>query len=807
MNNDDKLREQMKSEPVPDRLKPENIKIMLDNEAPKKKRSGISMAGRIAAAAAACTVIGGTAVYSLNNGKFNNKNATVSEAPVQQDSSETGTKPAEKDTEIKKQASYMSGAKNYDQIYTMFKEAKLKSEKEQNKYKSDDFVMEEADEDTVSAAAEAPMTNGGEYTGSTDAKGGGFGAGGDTEPEVPLVEGELPTEPKTEPVTEPVTETTTEPSTEPTTETTTEAPTEEPTTEADPEHSDTYYQEQDVLEADIVKTDGKRIYYIGSAPNKDQVFSNFLRVADVKDGKFTGHTSIELNSDFGDNENINITDMYIYNDMIAILGTDSCYDESDNYYYTHTFVSFYTTGDEPKLIDTYKQDGYYNDVRISPDGYMFLISEYTTCSFEEIGGSDNIRKYIPCYGMSKTFGAVEAEDILLPSEFDSAFWLNYSIIGSIDLNKSGAPKVKDIKTLADHSGCIYCSADNLYSAAGRWENGNTTAITRISIKDGNIEPQAGCTIDGYVKDQFSMSEYNGYFRVAASYTEMKETFHRYSDDEGFIDGLWDRIKGENSGYYTYETVKQDNRVYVLDMDMNMVGMVDGLGINEQVKSASFSGNMAYIVTFRQTDPLYAIDLSDPANPVVLSELKINGFSSYMQSWNDGLLLGFGNDADDDGRVTGLRLTMFDNSDPNNLKAADVYTWTNDTSMNDYDWDNLEGKSESYYNSVGTFERKALLIAPEKNLIGVPIVLDTYKYNANYEPDYTSTSQYVFFSFEDGKFRLKGDITAVQNGWDTIYEAVRYDRALYIGDYVYTLSSNKFVASDIHTLDITDELVF
>lgn len=803
MNNDDKLREQMKSEPVPDRLKPENIKIMLDNEAPKKKRSGISMAGRIAAAAAACTVIGGTAAYSLNNGKFNNKNATVSEASIQQDSRETGTKPAEKDTEIKKQASYMSGAKNYDQIYTMFKEAKLKSEKEQNKYKSDDFVMKEADEDTVSAAAEAPMTNGGEYTGSTDAKGGGFGAGGDTEPEVPIIDGELPTEPKTEPVTE----TTTEASTEPATETTTEAPTEEPTTEADPEHSDTYYQEQDVLEADIVKTDGKRIYYIGSAANKNQVFSNFLRVADVKDGKFTGHTSIELNSDFGDNENINVIDMYIYNDMIAILGTDSYCDESDNYYYTHTFVSFYTTGDEPKLIDTYKQDGYYNDVRISPDGYMFLISEYSTCSFEEIGGSDNIRKYIPCYGMSKTFGAVEAEDILLPNEFDSALWLNYSIIGSIDLNKSGAPKVKDIKTLADHSGCIYCSADNLYSAAGRWENGNTTDITRISIKDGNIEPQAGCTIDGSVNDQFSMSEYNGYFRVAASYTEMKETFHRYSDDEGFIDGLWDRIKGENNGYYSYETVKQDNRVYVLDMDMNMVGMVDGLGINEQVKSASFSGNMAYIVTFRQTDPLYAIDLSDPANPVVLSELKINGFSSYMQSWNDGLLLGFGNDADDDGRVTGLRLTMFDNSDPNNLKAADVYTWTNDTSMNDYDWDNLEGKSESYYNSVGTFERKALLIAPEKNLIGVPIVLDTYKYNANYEPDYTSTSQYVFFSFEDGKFRLKGDITAVQNGWDTIYKAVRYDRALYIGDYVYTLSSNKFVASDIHTLDITDELVF
>ena len=73
MNNDDKLREQLKSEPVPDRLRPENIKKMLDEQAPKKKRSGISVAGRITAAAAACAVIGGTAAYTMNNGKINRK--------------------------------------------------------------------------------------------------------------------------------------------------------------------------------------------------------------------------------------------------------------------------------------------------------------------------------------------------------------------------------------------------------------------------------------------------------------------------------------------------------------------------------------------------------------------------------------------------------------------------------------------------------------------------------------------------------------------------------------------------------------
>lgn len=701
----------------------------------------------------------------------------------------------------------MSGAKDYEQVYTMFKEA---SDKYEKKIKSDrreyaEYGMdEEADVSSAAIAgadesyAEAPMTNG-EFTGG---KGGGGDAGYSSEPEIPVIDGELPTEPDTEPVTEPTTET----STEPTTEETTEAPTEEPTTEAAPEHSETYYQEQDVLEADIVKTDGKRIYYVGTSYDENGSFANVLRVADVKDGKFTGSFTIELNYICGEGTNTNsVRDMYIYNDMIIIIGETWSYSDIDASG-SRTYIAFFTTGDEPELIDVYQQDGYFGDVRISPEGYMLMTSTYSTCTFEALSGIDDVQRYIPHCGMTKDFKVMSPQDILLPEDFGSSFTLEYGIISSIDLNKSGSPTVKDTKTLAGYLGDIYCSAENLYCAAARWDGYSTTTITRISIKDGNIEPQAGCTIDGTVNNQFSMSEYGGYFRVAASYTEMKETFHRYTDDEGFIDGLWSRIKGESDGYYTYERVKEDNRVYVFDLDMNMVGMIDGLGINEQIRSASFSGNMAYIVTFRQTDPLYAVDLSDPTAPVVLDELKINGFSSYMQSWSEGLLLGFGSDADDDGRITGVKLTMFDNSDPNDLKAVDTVTWNNKY-MTDDDWENRDGKNEIVYSSFAQWDRKALLIVPEKNLIGVPIVLDTYKYNANYEPDYTSTSQYVFFSFEDGKFRLKGDITAVQNGWDTTYEAVRYDRALYIGDYVYTLSSNKFVASDIHTLDITDELVF
>ena len=806
MKNDDKIREQLNSEPVPDRLKPENIKIMLDNEAPKQKRKGITVS-RIAASVAACAVIGGSAVYYTNNDRLSkNDNSVTVEPNTNNDIKTTDGKSSA--PELKKQFNYMSGADDYEQIYTMFKDANDKAKKSEEKtkkfYQSSDEVMEMAEESAVADA---------EFSGSndvlkTDGDGiGGMGSGEPTAPETPVIStnGTADEESHSEPATAPAAENEQEPSSE-----------ENNEPENDPEHSDTYYQEQDVLEADIVKTDGKHIYYLGRQVDEN-AGSPVLRVADVKDGKFTSSTSVNIMDAFDEgisNYSIDVRDMYIYNDMIAIIGTNynSLYslDEDEGFYGSYsgsTFVAFYTTGDTPELIDVYTQGGYYDDVRISPDGHMLLLSDYTTCSFEEIGESDNEKRYIPSYGCRNEIKLVPAEDILLPigGFDDSGYSLSYTVIGSIDLNESGAPKAYDIKSLAGYSGSIYCSADNLYTSSFNWGE-NTSDITRISIAGGNIDPVAGGTINGEIKDQFSMSEYNGYFRVAATYNETKKEFHRFDDDDDSIPYIfWDRITNEDGeeGYYTYETVKTDTRVYVMDMDMNIVGSVSDLGVGEQLKSASFSGNMAYVVTFRQTDPLYAVDLSEPENPVVLDEFKINGFSTYMQSWGDGLLLGFGQDADDDGRITGLRLTMFDNSDPNDLKAADVVTWNNKY----FEGDDIRGQSETYYGSTATYERKALLIAPEKNIIGVPIVKNDYNYDNDYSSEFSAVYQYVFFKFEDGKFVEVGDVSTVLNGWDDYNMIASYDRAVYIGDYVYVLSSNKFVAADINTLEVSDELNF
>ncbi|MBR6792602.1 MAG: beta-propeller domain-containing protein, partial [Ruminococcus sp.] len=244
------------------------------------------------------------------------------------------------------------------------------------------------------------------------------------------------------------------------------------------------------------------------------------------------------------------------------------------------------------------------------------------------------------------------------------------------------------------------------------------------------------------------------------------------------DSLWDQITGETGRDI-------NNHLYVLDMSLNQVGHITDFGIDETVKSVSFSGDMAYVVTYRQTDPLYSIDLSAPAQPVILDELKILGYSSYMQNWSDGLLVGFGPDADENGRENGVKLVMFDNSDPDNLNEVGIYS----VNYNDDEW----------LYSIAVWERKALLIAPEKNLVGFPVDMEYYENDTWYDE-----SKYMFFSYDNGEFTLKGELST---GQSTEYGKGNLNRALYIGDYVYALSANKFISADIETMTVKDTLEF
>jgi hypothetical protein len=206
---------------------------------------------------------------------------------------------------------------------------------------------------------------------------------------------------------------------------------------------------------------------------------------------------------------------------------------------------------------------------------------------------------------------------------------------------------------------VYGSADSIYVSTTRWTDPDvgddatgtsarsfpapsspaTTELHRFAINDdGPATYAASGSVRGRLLDQFSMSEHDGHLRVAT--TE---------------DGTWGPDAEDSESFVTTFAER--------DGALEQVGQVGGLGRGERIYAVRFLGDVGYVVTFREVDPLYTVDLADPANPRVTGELKIEGYSAYLHPIGDDLLIGVGQDATLEGRTTGTQISLFDVSDP------------------------------------------------------------------------------------------------------------------------------------------------
>ncbi len=731
--NDDKIKKAIESADVPEQISPENMKIMLDEKAPQKKRSKIThkAAMRFTAGAAACAVICGVGVhYAGQADLFDKKESQCLSIAESSQNALAEVVPEDNNNggSSKPENTFMYSVKDYEELYSMFEDA-YDEYGSDFRYEStnvfltsdgvavDESAMEDAE---VSVETQSP-SNGVAGIGSADDEDGSE------------------------------------------------------------DYSETYNQEEGVLEADIYKTDGEYIYYIHNGfydDNFDYTGNLCINAARADNGLLVDEVVYDITDDFpvGEEELVDLRDMYLYNDMLIVIGN-----AMNNYSYRYdslcadggrTYVSVYTTDNGLRHVDTYMQDGSYNDVRITPDGYMYLITDDYSSDFNNIDSAEDLEAYIPACGLEDDYDFVSADSILLPEdELGSCNSISYTIVSGLDFNNPGSFYSTDVKAIAGFSGSIYCSGGNLYLASG-WED---TDITRIALDAGTVIPAAEGTVKGKIKDQFSMSEYNGYFRIATTHETWRESIE-------IFDGMEVASYGRDG---------IDNYVYVLDMDLGKVGKTESFGRDETIKSVSFSGDLAYVVTYEQTDPLFSIDLSNPSAPVILDEFKILGYSTYMQQWSDGLLLGFGVDADENGIENGYKLVMFDNSDPNNLEEVGIVTFGKDYG---------DGIGLEYSYSMATWDRKALLIAPEKNLIGVPLITETYN-----DENWGTISAYRFYSYENGSFTYKGEVSLEK--YNSVGSMINLERAAYIEDYVYVLGEHTFIAADAATITQTDIVEF
>lgn len=343
--------------------------------------------------------------------------------------------------------------------------------------------------------------------------------------------------------------------------------------------------------------------------------------------------------------------------------------------------------DAPAVVSTLQVDGSHVSARMSdgvarlvlrsgPVGLAFLAPEGGGLRAERDAIEENrkiieastIDNWLPAYVLTDGDGeevdsgrAVNCESVHRPDEFAG---LGLTSVLSMDIADDVAPG--EATAVITGSDTVYASTTSLYVATQTWINQDgffapedtSTAIHRFALDADGAGYAGSGAVEGRLLNQWAMSEHEGHLRVATTSTMSGMTAEGTSDTAPqsstatFI---------EPGGFGTTQS-----SVVVLrlaDGGLPEVGRVDGLGVTEQIYAVRYMGDQGYVVTFRQTDPLYVIDLSDPTAPSVAGELKIPGFSSYLHPVGEGLLLGIGQDATEEGQTSGLQASLFDVSDP------------------------------------------------------------------------------------------------------------------------------------------------
>jgi uncharacterized secreted protein with C-terminal beta-propeller domain len=296
-----------------------------------------------------------------------------------------------------------------------------------------------------------------------------------------------------------------------------------------------------------------------------------------------------------------------------------------------------------------------------------------------------------------------------------------------------------VTTTVGTTGTVYASTQSLYVASTDWSSpwwGGGELATQVYkfALQGDAAPLDGFgTVSGYVLNQFAMDEEAGYFRIA--------TTSGWGDDS------------TNSIFVMADTGD----------DLETVGAITDLGLTERIYSVRFEGDHGYVVTFRQTDPFYTLDLSDPLAPRVAGELKLPGYSSYLQEIGPGLVIGLGRDADENGRVRGLKLTVFDTSDLANPREL-LSTALTTGSM--FEWSAAEG------------DHHAISWFPAQGILAVPVT--------TYDSNWNSSNSLKIVSISASGIQTLGEIA----------HDSAITRSLRISDTIFSMSESHILANSL-----------
>lgn len=370
---------------------------------------------------------------------------------------------------------------------------------------------------------------------------------------------------------------------------------------------------------------------------------------------------------------------------------------------------------------------------------------------------------------------------------------DYVVVAS--LNLQNPDKALTTKAYLGAGELVYSSLNNLYLSASKYNFDNSTAdaipqdivstqIYKFNIDKGAVNFAAVGQVPGTALNRFSMDEHGDYFRIATT-------------TQNWANG----------------TNTSTNALFVLDKTMQTVGELEDLAKGERIYSTRFMGNRCYIVTFKQVDPLFAIDLSVPEKPFVAGELKIPGYSEYLHPYDENHLIGFGHDATtynygygDVSIPLGLKMALFDVSDMNSPK--ELYSVK---------------IGDKGTNTPLTYDAKALYWDAEKKLFGFPVDLhELPKGSDSANPSVYGNSvwqgAYIYEVTPEKGFNLKAKLSQIPadvspvnyeygSYWDFDATNLFVDRILRIENNLYTLSNNQLNIYDLENFYKIESLAF
>ena len=539
------------------------------------------------------------------------------------------------------------------------------------------------------------------------------------------------------------------------------------------DYSKTNIQVEGVDEADIIKTDGNYIYSLSESK---------VLITNVED-----KNNPKVESTIEEGSSIPV-DLILYNDKLVIISSKDISNTGRYYYYnnSNTLVTIYDISNKskPKLVKSLELYEPYETTR-SIDGNLYIFSKGYL--------REKKNKVNRIYKVDSKTKELDFKDIKYLKNNKSNI---QTLIAEVDLNNVKSD-IKLSSYLFDISNA-YVSKKNIY-------------LLNEGYTDNDIS----------LKDLFSLKGVFGVFDTDYEYTRTTQIYKfSINKNKGIQYVNNSKVEGTTINQYSLDEkdgnlrvaveTEDGTQVVVLDKNLKQIGETEAVAEGENMYASRFIGDKAYLVTFKNTDPLFVIDLSDPKNPEVLGELKIPGYSTYLHPYDENHIIGIGMDTEEvvhrDYRgkvigtwteILGMKMALFDVSDVNNPEEID----------------SVKIGDRRTVSAVLT-NPKALLFSKEKNLLAIPVnnyssdfsirASDNYETEINSYKKYNSSyvsEGYLVYNINKKGFKQKGVITHEKDNTNKYYyyDNTRLLRGLYIDDNLYTVSEDYIKVNKLEDL--------